>query len=298
VKIYCRACRALLPPDAKFCQACGAPLLDRAVVVEESCVACGASLASTAKFCRSCGAAVASATAATPVTPAKEHFVASVAPPALPQRDAAHSLPPVALVAAPEQAKRQPQRAPPAAATQKQARGKLLLGIAFIAGATFFVWQWFEPTDQSAPTRSSPYAIQSDRQTHAGTPQAPLNTDGIEGIVDIDAPDSALDLPTGIVSDAAAKLPELMAQSRAGNARAMTTLALTQRVGLTGQADPLAAIALLQRAVTAGDADAMVALADEYESGVWIDQDARKAKSLREQAAKAGSRLAQWELEL
>jgi len=106
MKIYCRACRALLPPDAKFCQACGAPLLDRAVVVEESCVACGASLASTAKFCRSCGAAVASATAATPVTPAKEHFVASVAPPALPQRDAAHSLPPVALVAAPEQAKR------------------------------------------------------------------------------------------------------------------------------------------------------------------------------------------------
>ncbi len=295
MKTYCRACHALLPPDAKFCQACGAPLLNHAVVVEENCVACGASLAPAAKFCRSCGAEVAGATAA---TPAKEDFVASVAPPPMPHRVATNALPPIAAVVPPEKAERQPRRVPPSTATQKRGRGKPLLGFALIAGAGIFGWLWLKPTDQSAPTPPSPYAIQSDRPTRAGTPQAPLNTDGIEGIVDIDAPDSALDLPAGMVSDAVAKLPELMAQSRAGNAQAMTTLALTQRVGLTGQADPLSAIALLQRAVAAGDVAAMVALADEYESGVWIDQDARKAKSLREQAAKAGSRLAQWELEL
>lgn len=297
MKTYCRACRALLQPDAKFCQACGAPLSDHAVVVEENCVACGASLAPAAKFCRSCGAEVAGAEVMR-ATPAAQDFLAPVAPPPMPQREVTHAVPPSAAVVQPENAKRQPQRVPAAAATQKRGRGKSLLGLALIAGAGIFGWQWFKPTDQPAPTGSSPYATQSDRQTRAGASQAPLNTDGIEGIVDIDAPDSVLDLPTGMVSDAAAKLPELMAQSRAGNAQAMTTLALTQRVGLTGQADPLSAIALLQRAVAAGDADAMVALADEYESGVWIDQDARKAKSLREQAAKAGSRLAQWELEL
>lgn len=283
MKTYCRACHAPLQADAKFCQECGAPLLDHAAVVEQICVACGASLAPAAKFCRSCGAAVAGATAA-----AGDLVAAAVPPP----------LPPIAVVVPPDKARRQPQRALPPATPQKHGLGKLLLGLAFVAGAAFLGWQWLEPTGPSAPTRSSPYAIQSDRPTRADTSQAPLNVDGIEGIVDIDATNSVLDLPTGVVSDAAEKLPELMAQGRAGNAKAMTSVALTQRIGLTGQADPLAAIALLQRATAAGDVDAMVALADEYESGVWIDQDARKAKSLREQAAKAGSRLAQWELDL
>ncbi len=295
MKTYCRACRALLQPDAKFCQACGTPLLDHAAVIEKSCVACGASLAPEAKFCRSCGAAVAGAQVMG-ATPAAEDFLAPVAPPPLPHRVAVHSLPPIAAVAPPERVKLQPKRVPPAATKQKHGRGKSLLGLALIVGAGIFGWQWLKPTDQ--PTPPSPYAIESDRQTQSGATRAPLNTDGIEGIVDIDAPDSALDLPTGIVSDAADKLPELIAQSRAGNAQAMTALALAQRAGLTGQADPLAAIALLQRAVKAGDVAAMVTLADEYESGVWIEQDARKAKSLREQAAKAGSRLAQWELAL
>jgi TPR repeat protein len=41
----------------------------------------------------------------------------------------------------------------------------------------------------------------------------------------------------------------------------------------------------------------MALLADEYASGLWIKQDMEKANQLRQQAAAAGSRLAQWEVE-
>jgi TPR repeat protein len=130
----------------------------------------------------------------------------------------------------------------------------------------------------------------------------PYDVSGIEGIVDIEAPD--VETPAAVraplaprVREATRKLPDLQARARAGNDAAMTSLALTQRSGLGGRAEPQSAIALLQRAAAAGNVHAMATLAEEYESGIWVAQDRGKAKSLREQAARAGSRLAQWELE-
>lgn len=93
-------------------------------------------------------------------------------------------------------------------------------------------------------------------------------------------------------------LTDLQSLAQAGDASAQTSLALIYQTAAPGEADPAAAVELLESAAAAGDADAMNALADAYSDGVWVGQDLRKAQSLRRKAAEAGSRLAQWELEL
>jgi TPR repeat protein len=42
----------------------------------------------------------------------------------------------------------------------------------------------------------------------------------------------------------------------------------------------------------------MALLANEYDSGIWLKANPKQAKQLRQQAAKQGSVLAQWELGL
>lgn len=299
---YCRSCKAPLDANAKFCPACGVSLAESVLAPAPTCVTCGTMLTPGGRFCRSCGAAVALASMAV------QPDISPVAPPLI-ERVSAESAVPVETKVATRAAPRRSRQtdAPPVRVTptKKQGTGKRLFVLALGILAVGLVWYGIDSSDSSlpsspplsdevdgldsAPVDSSPYPPASD---------GPYDVDGIEGIVDIDAPDRVQDFPTGVAPDFAAKLAELKAQARAGNTRAMTSLALTQRVGLDAQADPLAAIVLLQRAAAAGNADAMAALADEYQSGVWIEQDTRKAKSLRQQAAEAGSQVAQWELDL
>lgn len=186
----------------------------------------------------------------------------------------------------------------PPAAAQKRGPGRALLGFGMLVLLGLALWQWFDdedgPGDPRAPGAAAP--------TSPRASNPPYDVSGIEGIVDIEAPD--VETPAAVraplaprVREATRKLPDLQARARAGNDAAMTSLALTQRSGLGGRAEPQSAIALLQRAAAAGNVHAMATLAEEYESGIWVAQDRGKAKSLREQAARAGSRLAQWELE-
>ncbi len=96
-----------------------------------------------------------------------------------------------------------------------------------------------------------------------------------------------------------ANLPELLSGLEAGDGGpgGKVALALAVRAGVDGSPDPVRSVALLEEAAGAGDADAMALLADEYESGILVPYDAQKARTLREEAAKAGSQLARWALE-
>ena len=62
----CPSCRADIPEESKFCDACGAALPGR-------CPACGAAIRSGAKFCPACGKRLTSSnrdpSAATPAVP-------------------------------------------------------------------------------------------------------------------------------------------------------------------------------------------------------------------------------------
>lgn len=51
----CARCEAPLPPEARFCDSCGAP---RDAAVELQCDACGEPNRSEARFCKGCGAAM------------------------------------------------------------------------------------------------------------------------------------------------------------------------------------------------------------------------------------------------
>lgn len=96
-----------------------------------------------------------------------------------------------------------------------------------------------------------------------------------------------------------ASIPELLSGLEAGDGGTggKVALALAVRAGVDGSPDPVRSVALLEEAAGAGDADAMALLADEYESGILVPYDAQKARTLREEAAKAGSLLARWALE-
>jgi class 3 adenylate cyclase/predicted ATPase len=59
----CAACGADLPPDARFCVACGAP------TGPVPCPSCGSPLTPGARFCASCGASVSGETVETPPAP-------------------------------------------------------------------------------------------------------------------------------------------------------------------------------------------------------------------------------------
>ena len=257
------------------------------------CKSCGQTLADRASFCHACGAPAGSAAAAA----VPEDSAPSVSPSThgqqgLPKRTSKSKSP-----------RHSPRSAAALVAKPRRGFGKPLLGLVVLALLGVSLWQWIDhdqgPTrprtaDTSRSARSAP--------TTARAPSPPSNpvydVEGIEGIVDIETPEAVRTAPVAAVGEVARKLPKLTAQAAAGNPRAMTSLALTQRAGLAGRAEPQSAIALLQDAAAAGDADAMTALAEEYESGIWIKQDLQKARSLRQQAAQAGSRLAQWELEL
>ncbi len=52
----CDACRSRVPPNARFCGRCGAPVAEAERVF---CTACGKPLKASARFCRFCGQAVA-----------------------------------------------------------------------------------------------------------------------------------------------------------------------------------------------------------------------------------------------
>ncbi|SFJ56933.1 hypothetical protein SAMN04488082_104128 [Desulfomicrobium apsheronum] len=92
-------------------------------------------------------------------------------------------------------------------------------------------------------------------------------------------------------------ISDLGAQADGGDPKAKVSLAIALRAGIGGSPDPVRSVALLEGAAAAGDADAMALLADEYETGLWVPQDAEKAGQLRRNAAQAGSQLAQWGLE-
>jgi len=96
-------------------------------------------------------------------------------------------------------------------------------------------------------------------------------------------------------SDPEELIRKLTVTADGGDPAAKVRLALAVRSG--ADADPVRSVALLEEAAAAGDADAMALLADEYESGVLVPYDAQKARTLREEAAKAGSLLARWALE-
>ena len=101
----------------------------------------------------------------------------------------------------------------------------------------------------------------------------------------------------GEAKDLGEMIGELGAQAEGGDPKAKVSLALAIKAGVDGPPDPVRSVALLEDAAAAGDADAMALLADEYESGLWVPQDAEKAGQLRRNAAEAGSQLAQWGLE-
>ena len=74
--MHCSSCRAALPEKARFCMACGAPVL-------QTCSACGHSNPREARYCVECGASlVAHTTGDTSTAP----LVAMEPPPAAPQR--------------------------------------------------------------------------------------------------------------------------------------------------------------------------------------------------------------------
>ena len=132
--------------------------------------------------------------------------------------------------------------------------------------------------------------LEATGQSAQGTPapalspparDAPLQTEGIAGIVSID-------------SSSADPRARLAQDTSAGTPRAQALLGLLALRGTGAQADPAAGIVWLQRAAAAGDADAMAMLADELESGLWLAADPTRARSLREQAARLGSPLATW----
>lgn len=160
------------------------------------------------------------------------------------------------------------------------------------------VWQLLPSSDPHAGTSQRALA---DRAETAPAPVAPAsgpyNVEGIEGIVKIDDSAAERSVVKGGSGPLRAPVSDLAREARAGDAKAMAGLAMALRAGSDSAADPLAAIDWLQRASAGGDANAMAALAAEYESGAWLPADPRKARSLREAAARAGSRLAQWELE-
>lgn len=306
MKAYCRACRAPLADGASFCHACGARLGEHPAAPAMLCAACGGTLTPAARFCRGCGAPVAAAdSTVAPETLASVAVPPIPAPPAQRARgDAAAEGPRgrsgTAAIGGAGRSQPAPESAPSAAPAG--GLGKPLLGLGAIALLALLVWQWtfqeedataLRTSDWSGAERVSPAAPATSARPSA----TPLDVEGIEGIVDIDEPEPLRAAPGSAVGEATARLPELAAKARSGDRRAMTSLALAQRAGLAGRADPLAAIALLERAAAAGDAHALATLADEYEAGIWIAQDTSKARALRLQAAKAGSRLAQWELE-
>ncbi|SFL63990.1 hypothetical protein SAMN05421830_104149 [Desulfomicrobium norvegicum] len=101
----------------------------------------------------------------------------------------------------------------------------------------------------------------------------------------------------GEAKDLGEMIRELGAQAEGGDPKAKVSLALAVKAGAGGSPDPIRSVALLEDAAAAGDADAMALLADEYESGLWVPQNAEKAGQLRRKAAQAGSQLAQWGLE-
>jgi len=101
----------------------------------------------------------------------------------------------------------------------------------------------------------------------------------------------------GEAKDLGEMIRELGDQAEGGDPKAKVSLALAVKAGAGGSPDPIRSVALLEDAAAAGDADAMALLADEYESGLWVPQDAEKAGQLRRKAAEAGSQLAQWGLE-
>ena len=120
-----------------------------------------------------------------------------------------------------------------------------------------------------------------------------LNTDGIDGIVDIEEGDVS-------------HLPENRnkTQQKATSSKNYEDLdpkdpnsADKYRYGIDVDPDPLKALEFYEQLVSKGDANAMVQLADYYEQGIWVKQDSKRAKELLQKAANQGSIEAAWELE-
>lgn len=127
-----------------------------------------------------------------------------------------------------------------------------------------------------------------------GTAQDSSSSAAVQQIVEADHSATGQKVDT---TDTAQLLAGLSEQAEAGSSKAMLTLALITKTDVAGPPDPYKSIKLLEDAAAAGEADAMALLADEYASGLWIKQDMEKANQLRQQAAEAGSRLAEWEVE-
>lgn len=121
--------------------------------------------------------------------------------------------------------------------------------------------------------------------TSAASPT--LDTQGIRGIVDIDNDASTSDHP----SDPRVRLES---DAQAGTPRAQMLLGLLLLKGTGERTAPEAGIEWLERAAAGGDPDAMAMLADELDSGLWVAADPQRARTLREQAARLGSALAEW----
>jgi hypothetical protein len=314
MKSWCRSCHAALTDDASFCPSCGTALLETAPLTEPNCPSCGAPSSAGARFCRDCGAALV-ATAGTSAATELQSRPATLSDPDQDSSEKPATQASAAVAGKPPKrsSKRRPPRrssgsaVTPAAAGPQRHWGKTLLGLGALALLGLLLWQWLEsegPAFRSTVHETARIERGTAERSSPPPPPAktPYDTTGIVGIVDIEEadPDAAAissTTPAAVIGEATAKLPDLRAQVRSGNPRAMTSLALSQRSGLAGRAEPLSAIELLQRAAAAGDAHAMAVLAEEYEAGIWIEQDLRKAQTLRTQAAQAGSRLAQWELQ-
>jgi len=195
-----------------------------------------------------------------------------------------------------------PDKASVAATERPRQRiGRILGSLALLLAAGFVVWLFVpssEPvTNRPGDTPGERLALPREPLDKTSPRQGPYDVEGIEGIVDIDDAGPGQTPGPGAREQQQVVIQQLALRARAGDADAMSSLALGLQVGVGTSADPLAAIEWLQRAAKAGNAEAMQALAVEYESGIWVEADARRARSLREQAARAGSLLARWELE-
>lgn len=337
MKHYCSQCQTELPGEAKFCAHCGAAAREPASAAGlEYCAQCGTRWSAGAAFCGQCGAAnhnVATGGSSKRLSAGVTGSATSPKPDAhaRPRPSRQHNTPKghggaraaaiVVLVAVLGLAAwqlrgdgddlqttppaTQPAQ-PPATASPPKTPVDPQLAAAKAERDSAFERYTRLSTDSTQPgDRESALVAYREASSRfqaltaaasTGASDAPAASNhGDFGRIESEPSEATAAAPASI---SPRMLKDLQSSARAGDASAQTSLALIYQTAAPGEADPAAAMELLESAAAAGDADAMNALADAYSEGVWVGQDLRKAQSLRRKAAEAGSRLAQWELEL
>jgi len=134
----------------------------------------------------------------------------------------------------------------------------------------------------------------------------PLNTTGVDGIIDIDPADvennieyieglRKRDHPQNISNNN--KTKDKSTEGQLTTSAAISTIdADRYRYGIGVKANQFKAFKLYQHEANKGNPDAMVELSDFYEQGVVIPKNHSKAIKLLQQAVTKGSLIAKWQL--